>query len=66
MARIESYSRAYFILKKMLKVLSKTAPFIAEAASSAGATNAAYGTCVPSAVVTVPTRAPMPMPSENR
>ncbi len=66
MARIESYSRACFILKKMLKVLSKTAPFMAEAASSAGATKAAYSTWRPPSRVTVPTSAPMPTPIANR
>src|SRR6266542_4095244 len=38
-ASTASYSLAYFILKKMLYVESKTAPFIAEDASMAGATN---------------------------
>ena len=65
-ASTESYSLAYLSLKKTLYVESKTAPFIADEASIAGATNTAYGTCWPPSVVTVPTSAPSPMPSENR
>ena len=42
------------------------APFIADEASSAGATNAAYGTVFPPSVVTSPTSAPSPTPMENR
>jgi len=53
-------------LKKTLNVESKMAPFIADAAISAGATNTAYGTVLPPSVVTVRIRAPSPMPSENR
>ena len=56
----------YFSLKKTLKVESKIAPFIAEAASSAGAMNTAYGTVVPPSVVTSSISAPSPIPSENR
>jgi hypothetical protein len=40
-ARMPSYSLAYFILKKKLKVVSDSAPLIADEASIAGATNAA-------------------------
>ena len=42
------------------------APFIAEEASSAGATNAVYSIGWPSGPATVPTSAPIPMPMENR
>ena len=56
----------YFSLKKTLNVESKIAPFIADEASSAGATNTAYGTVVPPSVVTSRTSAPSPTPSENR
>ena len=40
-ASIASKVLTYFILKKKLKVVSASAPVIAEAASIAGATNAA-------------------------
>ena len=53
-------------MKKTLNVLSKTAPFIADVASIAGATKTAYGTSVPASVRTVPMRAPRPTPSEKR
>ena len=57
---------AYFIRKKMLYVESKIAPFIAELASIAGATNAAYAIVVPSDSVKSPTRCATPMPIESR
>ena len=65
-ASTESYSLANLSLKNTLNVESNTAPFIAEAASSAGATKSAYGTTRPPSVVTVLISAPRPIPSENR
>src|SRR5690606_19132099 len=65
-ASTESYRRAYLSLKNTCVVESKTAPFIADAASSAGATKIAYWTTVPSSVRTSPTSAPMPTPIANR
>jgi hypothetical protein len=53
-------------LKKMLNVESYTAPFIADDARSAGATNVAYGTADPLASRTSPTKVPSPTPSANR
>jgi hypothetical protein len=53
-------------LKNTLPVVSNTAPFIAEAASSAGARKVAYSTERPPPASTVPTSPPMPTPSENR
>ncbi len=66
MASTESYSLEYLSLKKTLNVESNTAPFMAELAISAGATNSAYGTTRPVSVVTSPTSDPRPMPSPNR
>ena len=57
---------AYFIRKKMLYVESKIAPFIAELASIAGATNAAYPIVVPSDRVKSPTSWATPIPIDNR
>ncbi len=42
------------------------APFIADEARSAGATNTAYGTLLPLSSWTAPMSAPMPKPIENR
>lgn len=42
------------------------APFIAETVSSAGAMNAAYGTCPPWEVCTSPISEPSPMPIDAR
>ena len=42
------------------------APFIAEEASSAGATNTAYGTLRPSSSCTLPMSVPTPYPIEKR
>ena len=42
------------------------APFIADDASSAGATKTAYGTLRPSVSATDPTSAPTPKPIEKR
>ena len=42
------------------------APFMADEASSAGATKTAYETLVPSASWTEPTSAPTPNPIEKR
>jgi len=53
-------------LKKKLNVLSVIAPFIAEAASRAGATNSAYGIGWPPGPVTSPTSLPSPNPIERR
>jgi hypothetical protein len=50
----------------MLYVESKTAPFIAELASIAGATKAAYPIFVPSARVKSPTSWATPTPIESR
>ena len=47
-ASAASYSLAYLSRKKMLKVESKIAPFIAEVASSAGATKLVNPTRWPS------------------
>ena len=54
-----------FSLKKKLKVLSRTAPFIAEVASIAGATNAAYSMVSPLNSKDS-TSLPTPTPIENR
>ncbi len=50
----------------MLYVESKMAPFIAELASIAGATKAAYPIVVPSDSRKFPTRWATPMPIESR
>ena len=42
------------------------APFMAELARSAGATNAVYGTVRPSPSGIAPTSAPIPSPIESR
>src|SRR2546423_727282 len=56
----------YFIFPKKLNVDSDSAPVIAEEASIAGATNAAYGTSRPSGSGRSPTSRPTPTPIENR
>jgi len=53
-------------LKKKLNVLSAIAPFIAELARRAGATNSWYGMGWPSGPGTVPTSAPSPNPIPTR
>src|SRR3954453_189289 len=64
-ASTASYVFMYLILKNTLNVESKMAPFIALAASSAGATKSVYGTDPPS-TGTDPTRWPKPSPTEPR
>ena len=56
---------AYLYLKKKLNVVSNTAPFIAAAARSPGATNWSYGT-IPPPYFTPPTSDPTPIPIEPR
>ena len=64
-ASICSNSFSYFSLKKKLNVESRSAPFIAEAASMPGATNSAYGMTSP--LNSNPdTSCPTPTPIENR
>jgi hypothetical protein len=53
-------------LKKTLKIVSNTAPFIAAVATSAGATKAAYETTCPLASSTVSMIAPRPSPMPSR
>src|SRR5690625_1225253 len=62
----ESYSLANFILPKQFIVDSAIAPFMAEAASNAGARNVRYGTVRPSGRGMSPTSAPTPQPIANR
>ena len=64
-ASIWSKSLLYFSLKKKLKVLSSSEPFIADAASMPGATNSAYGMVWPLNSKPV-TSWPTPTPIEKR
>ena len=61
-----SYVCEYFSLMKKLNVVSSTAPFIAAAAMSPGATNVSYSTGTPFGPGTLPTSAPTPMPIDSR
>src|SRR5690606_38825924 len=61
-----SYSLANFIFAKKFMAASATAPFMAEAASSAGARKVRYGTVRPSDRGMSPTSAPTPHPMATR
>ena len=65
-ASIASKVCAYLNLKKKLNVVSSTAPFIAAAAISPGATNWSYGIGSPPGPGTFPTSPPTPMPIDSR
>ena len=65
-ASMPSKVLAYLNLKKKLKVVSNTVPFMAEVASMVGATNTSYATGRPPGPGRSPTRAPTPMPIENK
>ena len=65
-ASTASYRCDYLILKKMFIVESYTAPFIADAASSAGATNWSYGTSLTVDVDVADERADSPTRIDSR
>ena len=65
-ARIASYSLAYFSRKKMLNVESYMAPFIEDTASRPGATKSRYGMRCPPGPGTLPTSTPRPSPTDSR
>src|SRR5665647_2778429 len=65
-ASTESYSLAYLRLKNTLVVESKMAPFIADAASRAGAPKTRYGTARPPPKSASPTMEPIPTPIAYR
>src|SRR5262249_20836623 len=56
----------YFSFTKKLKVESKTGPIMAEGARRPAATKSRDGTDSPLGRVTLPTRAPTPMPMDSR